>query len=250
VVITYLKKAKLLTAPGPGRFKITERGSQLLQTSPSSIDVNFLEQNYPEMLEFRKTRELEDEPPASFNEATGQWIPRAGAEDRLARLVENISPNEEVRLNALRFLALGIEVADQERDTAWYVKETGRGLRLMTGRLLAVSVSRLRARIGVLGPVREAVRQVLSIDAENEVATGKIIATHSKRRRRVEFLDFMDSVTSAFPDRQLHVILVNLNTHKKSEHWLLSSSRSTPRPCQRSLPPTRNVTSGCARLKR
>src|SRR5256712_9547573 len=53
-----------------------------------------------------------------------------------------------------------------------------------------------------------------------EVATGKIIATHSKRRRRVEFLDFMDSITSAFPDRQLHVILDNLNTHKKNEHWL------------------------------
>ena len=30
----------------------------------------------------------------------------------------------------------------------------------------------------------------------------------------------MDSVTSAFPDRQLHVILDNLNTHKKNEHWL------------------------------
>jgi hypothetical protein len=40
-----------------------------------------------------------------------------------------------------------------------------------------------------------------------EVATGKIIATHSKRRRRVEFLDFMNSVTAAFPDRKLHVIL-------------------------------------------
>src|SRR5260370_31825782 len=53
-----------------------------------------------------------------------------------------------------------------------------------------------------------------------EVAPGKIIAAHSKRRRRVEFLDFMDSVTSAFPDRQLHVILDNLNTHKKNEHWL------------------------------
>ena len=34
-----------------------------------------------------------------------------------------------------------------------------------------------------------------------EVATGKIIATHSKRRRRVEFLDFMNSVTAAFPNR-------------------------------------------------
>ena len=53
-----------------------------------------------------------------------------------------------------------------------------------------------------------------------EVATGKIIATHSKRRRRVEFLDFMNSITAAFPNRQLHVILDNLNTHKKNEDWL------------------------------
>ena len=53
-----------------------------------------------------------------------------------------------------------------------------------------------------------------------EVATGKIIATHSKRRRRVEFLDFMNSVTAAFPNRKLHVILDNLNTHKKNEHWI------------------------------
>jgi hypothetical protein len=30
----------------------------------------------------------------------------------------------------------------------------------------------------------------------------------------------MDSVTSALPDRQLHVILDNLNAHKKNEHWL------------------------------
>ena len=53
-----------------------------------------------------------------------------------------------------------------------------------------------------------------------EVATGKILATHSKRRRRVEFLDFMDRVTAAFPNRQLHVILDNLSTHKKNEEWL------------------------------
>jgi hypothetical protein len=29
-----------------------------------------------------------------------------------------------------------------------------------------------------------------------------------------------DSVTAAFPNRQLHVVLDNLNTHKKNEHWL------------------------------
>lgn len=53
-----------------------------------------------------------------------------------------------------------------------------------------------------------------------EVATGKVIAAHSKRRRRVEFLGFMDSLVAAFPDRELHVILDNLNTHKKNERWL------------------------------
>jgi hypothetical protein len=53
-----------------------------------------------------------------------------------------------------------------------------------------------------------------------EVATGKIIAAHLKRRRRIEFLDFMNNVTAAFPGRQLHVILDNLNTHWKNEHWL------------------------------
>jgi len=53
-----------------------------------------------------------------------------------------------------------------------------------------------------------------------EVATGTIIAAHSKRRRRVEFLGFMNSVVAAFPDRELHVILDNLNTHKKNERWL------------------------------
>src|SRR6202047_4520112 len=53
-----------------------------------------------------------------------------------------------------------------------------------------------------------------------EVATGKIIAAHSKRRRRIEFLGFMNSLVAAFPDRELHVILDNLNTHKKNERWL------------------------------
>ena len=53
-----------------------------------------------------------------------------------------------------------------------------------------------------------------------QVATGKVIASHSKRRRRVEFLAFMNSVVAAYPNRELHVVLDNLNTHKKNERWL------------------------------
>ena len=53
-----------------------------------------------------------------------------------------------------------------------------------------------------------------------DVASGRIIAEHSKRRRRIEFLGFMNRLVAAFPDRELHVILDNLNTHKKNERWL------------------------------
>jgi transposase len=53
-----------------------------------------------------------------------------------------------------------------------------------------------------------------------EVATGKVKAAHKKRRRRKEFLDFMDEVVAAYPRSRLEVILDNLNTHKKNDEWL------------------------------
>ena len=53
-----------------------------------------------------------------------------------------------------------------------------------------------------------------------EVATGKVQAAHMKRRRRKEFLDFMDDVVAAYPRRRLEVILDNLNTHKKNDACL------------------------------
>ena len=53
-----------------------------------------------------------------------------------------------------------------------------------------------------------------------EVATGKVKAAHKKRRRRKEFLEFMDDVVADYPRRRLEVIVDNLNTHKKNEDWL------------------------------
>ena len=54
-----------------------------------------------------------------------------------------------------------------------------------------------------------------------EVATGKVSAAHKNRRRRIEFLDFMNDIVAAYPGRELHVILDNLNTHKpKNDRWL------------------------------
>ena len=47
-----------------------------------------------------------------------------------------------------------------------------------------------------------------------DVVTGLVQAGHYQRRRRVEFLDFMNRVTLDHPGREIHVILDNLNTHK------------------------------------
>ena len=44
---------------------------------------------------------------------------------------------------------------------------------------------------------------------------------HSQRRRRLEFLHFMNRVVAEHPGREIHVILDNLNTHKpKHDRWL------------------------------
>jgi transposase len=54
-----------------------------------------------------------------------------------------------------------------------------------------------------------------------EVATGHVTTGHYKRRRRIEFLDFMNSIVVDYPDKQIHVILDNLSTHKpKRDRWL------------------------------
>jgi transposase len=54
-----------------------------------------------------------------------------------------------------------------------------------------------------------------------EVGTGKVTAAHKKRRRRVEFLDFMNDIVALYRDTAIHVVLDNLQTHKpKNDRWL------------------------------
>jgi transposase len=54
-----------------------------------------------------------------------------------------------------------------------------------------------------------------------DVLSGHVTASHYQRRRRIEFLDFMNRIVAAYPGKQIHVILDNLSTHKpKRERWL------------------------------
>jgi len=53
-----------------------------------------------------------------------------------------------------------------------------------------------------------------------EVTTGLVKAGHYRRRRRVAFLDFMNGIVAAYAERNLHVILDNLNPHRpKHDRW-------------------------------
>jgi transposase len=54
-----------------------------------------------------------------------------------------------------------------------------------------------------------------------EVASGLVRTGHYARRRRIEFLDFMNQLVRQYPaDQEIHVILDNLSTHsKKGGTW-------------------------------
>jgi transposase len=61
-----------------------------------------------------------------------------------------------------------------------------------------------------------------SLLAALEIATGKVLAHVKQRRTSANFLRFMDDVVAAFPNRDLHVVLDNLNIHKNeaAQRWL------------------------------
>jgi Mrr N-terminal domain/Protein of unknown function DUF262/Macro domain len=169
---TYLKKAGLIQSAGLGRFQITDRGRDILDSQPATINVAFLESRFPEVSEFRGNRSRRDvgdeETPAAFNSAEGTWTRRPGAEERIRETLETLIPNEDVRRNALAFLAFAIQNADEERSSAWYLRESEQKLRLMTGRLLACEIARSTMRVGVIGPVSDDVRDALGADAEDD----------------------------------------------------------------------------------
>src|SRR5947208_1035133 len=55
-----------------------------------------------------------------------------------------------------------------------------------------------------------------------EIATGQVVAHIRNRRTSINFLHFMNEVVRAYPKRELHVVVDNLNIHKNeaSRRWL------------------------------
>ncbi len=81
---------------------------------------------------------------------------------------------------------------------------------------------RLPSGTSIRGQGFEYVRHgTTTLFAALEVMTGNVQTAHKSRKRRREFLEFMNEVVASRPGQQLHVILDNLSTHKpKHDRWL------------------------------
>jgi hypothetical protein len=173
--ITYLAKAKLLQRLGPGRFTITEKGVSVLANPPATIDAEFLLSIAPEIDEFRRGGQRSSEEQANFDEETRLWIRRPDVEQRVQEKMERFVPDEAVRKDALTFLAFAIENANEERENAWYLKETRRGLRLITARVYACEIRRSHLRVSVVGPIGDDVRAQVGAEPEDDEEVFKSI---------------------------------------------------------------------------
>ncbi|TJW02515.1 MAG: hypothetical protein E5W82_33865 [Mesorhizobium sp.] len=89
----------------------------------------------------------------TFDAVTRTWGHSSSVEERIREKLRLACPSEQVLRSALDLLALAIEIADEDRSDAWYLRETEHGLRLMAGRLLAFDLRRSRLRLSVIGPV-------------------------------------------------------------------------------------------------
>ena len=68
----------------------------------------------------------------------------------------------------------------------------------------------------------------VNLFAALEVATGVIRGKTTQTKKRADFQAFMDECVAEHPpSRQIHVILDNLNTHKKNDDWLAAHPNVT-----------------------
>jgi restriction system protein len=114
---THLKKAGLLEPTGRGKFRITPRGREVLNSPPDKINIKFLMQ-FPEFVEFRKVvrqgnkttpDEINDEPdqtPEESLENSYQRLRGTLAQDLLER-IKGCSPSFFERLVVDLLVAMG-----------------------------------------------------------------------------------------------------------------------------------------------
>lgn len=176
---TYLRKAGLLDATGAGKFRISDLGRQVLVRAPPSLDVAYLAKEFPAVAQFLHGRRkaiatASGTPP--FDEVTKTWASRHDVTLRISGKMDDALADAETRRSVFELMAFAIENADEERPGGWILRETSRGLRLLTGRLIALDFRKGRLRIAVQGAVTTEECAALGADPEKEDVEFRSIA--------------------------------------------------------------------------
>ena len=175
--------------------------------------------------------ELEEEP-EGFDADTRTWRRRS---ERVQQKLQLATRSEEILRAVLELLAWAIEVADEDRSDAWYLRETDHGLRLMVGRLLVCEVRRSRLRITIIGPVSEDVLGALGGEIEDDfkwVPGGQVIGMPLDRAGAAHSL--LKEAMDAFIDGAMTRVRrsVSLEDHTPEAIHYLSAvlGRELPQP--------------------
>jgi len=214
------------------RMRFAQRGIQGLSDAPRPGQPK----RYPDSTESRVLAALDGPPPKGY----GQWNGRL-----LAEQLGNVSDDQIWRVLRRRGISL-------QRRQSWCVStdpEFSRKAANIVGLYLnppenAVILSvdekpciqaleraqgwlRMPDGRAITGFSHEYRRHGTStLFAALEIATGQVRAGHFRRRRRRDFLQFMNELVAAYPQQELHVILDNLNTHKPAhDRWLQRHNR-------------------------
>jgi restriction system protein len=132
---TYLRKASLLQSTGRGRFSITERGLQVLNSNPPRIDKKFLEQ-FAEFGEFQlrsrqdneiaPVEEVSNQSPEEILETSYQNLRNELAEELLVRIMD-CSPRFFEKLVVDLLVAMGYGGSRKDAGQALLLGQPGDG---------------------------------------------------------------------------------------------------------------------------
>jgi restriction system protein len=130
---THLKKAGLIESTGRGRFRITQRGLEILKSKPATIDLKFL-MRFPEFVEFRNISKQENrqderddesnQTPEEILESSYQNLRQDLATDLVER-IKQCSPRFFERLVVDLLVAMGY--GGSRKDAGQAIGQSGDG---------------------------------------------------------------------------------------------------------------------------
>ena len=192
---------------------------------------------YGEALRARVLKQLELPPPAGFASWDGGLLAKAldVTDDAVWRVLRKdgiqlrrrrswcVSTDPQFAMKAADIIGLYLNPPQHALVLSIDEKPTIQAIERTTGYVLTSSGKVVR---GMKSTYKR--HGTVNLFAALEVATGVIRGKTTGTKKRVDFQAFMDDIVADLPpDREIHVILDNLCTHKKNEDWLAAHPNVT-----------------------